>query len=49
MTPTKKKFKEVYINLWEFYNPPSLSRSMYVAILIYAKTQVMGIVFAIKK
>lgn len=40
MTPTKKKFKEVYINLWEFYNPPSLSRSMY---------QVMGIVFAIKK
>ncbi len=39
MTPAEEKLEEVHVNLWGPHDPPSLSGSVYTAILIYEKTR----------
>lgn len=51
ITPTEEKLEEVHIDLSRPHNPPSLSTSMYVAILMCENEniKVVNIVSAIKK
>ena len=45
MTPAEFKLKEVYVNLWGPHNPPSLSGSTYVSILVCEKMWKLWILY----
>lgn len=43
--PVEEKFKEVHVDLQKFYDLPLIFRSVYVAILIYEKTQKLWVLY----